>query len=50
MFKIVVPLNKPKNFVAKDLRSSKYRLRVAKSKKVFDRAAQKSMLRKEFYA
>lgn len=50
MCKLVVPVSKPRNFVAKDLRSSKYRLRVAQSKKAFNRAAEKSMLRKEFYA
>lgn len=41
---------KRRNYLVKDLRSSKYRMRVAKSKKVFDRAKQKSLQRKERYA
>jgi len=41
---------KRRNYLVKDLRSSKYRMRVAKSKKVFDRAAQKSLQRRELHA
>ena len=41
---------KRRNYLVKDLRSSKYRMRVAKSKKLYDRAAQKSLSRKESYA
>jgi len=38
---------KPRNLVAKDLRSPKYRMRVAASKKQHDRNADKSIVRRE---
>lgn len=38
---------KPRNWVTKDLRSSKYRMRVAVSKKHFNRVAEKVATRKE---
>jgi hypothetical protein len=41
--------NKPRNFVAKDLLSVKYRMRVAQNKKKYDRTRDKSSLRKERY-
>jgi len=48
---VVLQVDVPRrNFLVKDLRSSKYRMRVAKSKKIYDRAAQKSRSLKERYA
>jgi hypothetical protein len=41
---------KPRNLVAKDLLSPKYRLRVAKSQKHYNRKLQKQSFAKEFYA
>jgi len=38
---------KPRNLVAKDLRTPKYRMRVVSSKKQFKRNDQKEMTRKE---
>lgn len=49
MVSVKVSINR-RNYLVKDLRSSKYRMRVAKSKKVYDRAAHKSLQRKESYA
>ena len=40
-------LPKPRNFVAKDLRSPKYRMRVVSSKKTFERNNLKDTTRKE---
>ena len=41
---------KPRNFLIKDLFTPKYKLRVAKSKKKWNRQLDKSSLRKEVYA
>lgn len=41
---------KPRNFVAKDLMTPKYKLRVVKSKKNYDRQSDKTLIRKEVYA
>jgi len=49
MNSIKISNNKPRNFVAKDLLSAKYRMRVAQNKKKYDRLRDKSSLRKEFY-
>ena len=38
---------KPRNFLIKDLMSPKYRLRVASSVKLYDRKANKQILKKE---
>lgn len=38
---------KPRNLVAKDLRSPKYRMRVAVSKKRYDRNVDKNIVRRE---
>jgi len=38
---------KPRNFVAMDLRTSKYRMRVVQSEKMYQRTKQKQELRKE---
>jgi len=37
----------PKNYVAMDLRTSKYRMRVVQSEKMYQRTKQKQELRKE---
>ncbi len=47
--KIVVKNLKPKDYVAKDLRSSKYRVRVAQSKKQYKRESIFNIM-KENYA
>ena len=41
---------KPRNFLINDLFTPKYKLRVVKSKKKYDRQLDKSSLRKEVYA
>jgi hypothetical protein len=41
---------KPRNYVAKDLRSPKYRLRVAVNRKRYNRKATKISFAKELYA
>ena len=38
---------KPKNLVAKDLRSPKYRMRVVQSDKLYNRKTEKQNLKKE---
>jgi hypothetical protein len=38
---------KPRNLIAMDLRTSKYRMRVVSSEKVYKRTKQKQELRKE---
>ncbi len=38
---------KPHNFVAKDLRTSKYRMRVVQSEKIYNRKELKQSLKKE---
>jgi RNase P protein component len=40
---------KPRNLVSKDLRSPKYRMRVAVSKKVYDRNRIKRTVQKDAY-
>jgi hypothetical protein len=49
MNSIKIVCNKPRNFVAKDLLSAKYRMRVAQNKKKYNRLRDLSSLRKEFY-
>jgi len=49
MNSIKIKCSKPRNFVARDLLSVKYRMRVAQNKKKYDRTRDKSSLRKEFY-
>jgi hypothetical protein len=46
---LIVPIRKPRNFVAKDLLSAKYKMRVVISKKKYKRQQQKSSLQKEMY-
>lgn len=46
MEKILIPIKKPRNMIAKDLRSPKYRMRVVACKKHYDRNEQKNSLRK----
>mgnify|MGYP003349653651 CR=1 FL=1 len=48
--KLHIQPKKPRNLIAKDLFSPKYRIRVAASKKRYDRNASKAILRKEVYA
>lgn len=38
---IIVELNKPRNPIAKDLRTPKYHMRVVKSKKIYSRKSEK---------
>jgi len=40
---------KPRNLVAKDLRSPKYKMRVEVSKKAYSRSASKKQIQKELY-
>lgn len=47
MDKIVLQVKKPRNMIAKDLRSPKYRMRVAVCKKRYNRNENKNSLRKE---
>jgi hypothetical protein len=42
--------SKPRNLIAKDLRTPKYRLRVVSSKKEYNRQAEKALFKKEVYA
>lgn len=46
--KLVLEKIKPRNLVAKDLLTPKYRMRVAKSKKAYNRQSEKLMTRKDF--
>jgi len=39
----------PKNYVAKDLRTSKYRMRVVESKVKYDRKSDKTIIQKELF-
>jgi hypothetical protein len=41
---------KPQNYVAKDLRTPKYRIRVAESRKRYNRKNDKQFFAKEMYA
>jgi hypothetical protein len=45
--KIKVKTVKPRNLIAMDLRTSKYRMRVVQSEKVYKRTKQKQQLQKE---
>lgn len=47
MDKIILKLQKPRNMVAKDLRSPKYRLRVSVSKKFYSRKEEKQLIKRE---
>ena len=47
--KLKLKIKKPRNMIAKDLYSPKYRIRIAVSKKQYDRNAEKAVLRKESY-
>lgn len=46
---LIVPTSKPRNFVAKDLLTAKYKMRVVNNKKKYNRQQQKSCLQKEMY-
>lgn len=48
MKKLIIETIKPRNLVAKDLRTSKYRMRVVQSEKVYKRTKQKQEFKKEF--
>jgi len=50
MISVKILNKKPRNFVAKDLFTPKYKLRVVKNKKKYSRQLDKSSLRKEVYA
>ncbi len=50
MISIKLKSEKRRNFVAKDLLTPKYRMRVAQSKKRYNRQLQKSLTTKELYA
>ena len=39
--------NKPRNLIAKDLRTPKYRLRVVQSEKIYNRQSEKQAVKKE---
>lgn len=47
MEKILLQIKKPRNTIAKDLRSPKYRMRVEICKKRYNRNEDKNSLRKE---
>jgi hypothetical protein len=47
MLKVKIQKVKPRNLVAMDLRTSKYRMRVVQSEKMYQRTKQKQELRKE---
>lgn len=46
--KLVIENKKPRNLVAKDLLTPKYRLRVVQSKKAYNRQSEKLMTKKGF--
>lgn len=50
MISIKLKDKKPRNLIAKDLLTPKYRMRVAQSKKRYNRQLQKSLIAKELYA
>ena len=39
--------NKPRNLIAKDLRTPKYRLRVVQSEKIYNRQSEKQAVKRE---
>jgi hypothetical protein len=45
--KLKIEILKPRDFIAKDLRTSKYRMRVAVSKKSYNRQSDKQSIKKE---
>lgn len=47
MKKLIVKTTKPRNLIAMDLHTSKYRMRVVQSEKVYKRNKQKQQLQKE---
>lgn len=47
MKKLKMKLPKPRDFIAKDLRTSKYRMRVVKSKTIYNRQTLKQNIQKE---
>jgi hypothetical protein len=47
MKKIILSSLKPRNLIAKDLRTSKYRMRIVQSDKVYKRTKQKQEIEKE---
>ena len=47
MEKIVLQVKKPRDMIAKDLRSPKYRMRVVACKKQYNRNEQKKSLQKD---
>lgn len=48
MFKL--PISKPRNYLVKDLRSPKYRMRISGDKTKYNRKDDKNRIRKEVYA
>jgi hypothetical protein len=48
--KVYLEKIKPRNLIAKDLRSPKYRMRVVSSKKIYNRQQEEQKHRKEIYA
>ena len=42
-----LPKSKPRNLIAKDLRTPKYRLRVAESEKIYNRQSEKLATKRE---
>ena len=46
---ISLRISKPRNLIAKDLRTPKYRIRVAESKKNYNRQVEKLAYKKEIY-
>jgi hypothetical protein len=46
---INIKISKPRNLIAKDLRTPKYRIRVAESKKDYNRQSEKLACNREIY-
>lgn len=47
MTKIIVKYRKPRDFIARDLHTPKYRMRVVSSEKVYNREKEKRKFREE---
>lgn len=45
--RIKVPVSKPRDLIAKDLLTPKYRMRVVKSKKAYNRQSEKLLTKKD---
>lgn len=48
--KFTIEKSKPRNYTVAELRSPKYRMRVANSKKAYNRQVEKNLYKKELYA